>query len=198
MHLPARAELERRPVKTARLALAPLDVTDARDFFRAVDVSRTHLGAWLEWVEGCAAPSDAHRRCAASADDWDAARAVRFAVREGSTLAFLGVVGLEALMPAHDCGDLVVWLRNDSLRQGVATEAAAALLIFAFRRAGLHRVRAFAGTTNAGALGMLRRLGFHFEAVVRSVHPGGGHWTDEWQHALLARDPVSGPAWADR
>jgi RimJ/RimL family protein N-acetyltransferase len=198
MHLPARAEIERRPLKTARLALAPLDVGDARDFFRAVDESRAHLGAWLEWIEGCVAGSDAHRRCEASADDWDAARALRFSVRESSTLAFLGVASLEALMPAHDSGDLVVWLRNDSLRQGVATEAAAALLTFAFRRAGLHRVRAFAGPGNVGALGVLRKLGFHFEAVVRAVQPGGGRWTDEWQHSLLARDPVSGPVWADR
>jgi RimJ/RimL family protein N-acetyltransferase len=198
LHLPARAELERRPLKTARLALTPLDADDARDFFRAVDESRAHLRAGLDWVDVCAAPSDAHQRCAASPEDWDSARALRLAVRESSTLTFLGVAALEALMPAHDCGDLVVWLRADCLRQGYATEAAAALLVFAFRRAGMHRVRAFAGPSNAGALGVLRKLGFRFEAVVRGVDPRGGQWIDQWQHALLARDPVSGPAWVDR
>lgn len=197
MHLPSRAELERRPLKSARLMLAPLDVTDARDLFRAVDPSRTHLGQ-LDWVAGCALPSDAHRRCESSAEDWDSARALRFAVREVSTLAFLGVAALETLLPAHDSGDLVVWVRSDVLRQGYATEAAAALLVFAFRRAGLHRVRAFAGPFNPGALGVLRRLGFRFEAVVRGADAIGGRWTDTWQHSLLARDPVSGPAWVDR
>jgi len=198
MHLPARAELERRPLTTARLALAPLDGDDSRDFFQALDGSRAHLLEWLPWVESCVLPPDALARCEGSAEDWDGARALRFAVRDASTLRFLGVVALEALVPAHDNADLVVWLRADALRHGFATEAAAQVLTFAFRRAGLHRVRAFVAPSNAGAMGVLSRLGFRLEALVRGTERQAGRWVDEYQVALLARDRVRGPWWQDR
>jgi RimJ/RimL family protein N-acetyltransferase len=198
MHLPARNELERRPLTTPRLSLAPLDADDARDFFQAVDTSRVHLARWLDWVDSCTAPSDALGRCAGSGDDWDGARALRFAVRESSTMRLLGVVALEALVPAHDNADLAVWLRSDALRHGYATEAAASLLTFAFRRAGLHRVRAFAAPSNLGAMGVLHKLGFRFEAIAREADRRAQQAGDWYQHALLARDIVRGPWWADR
>jgi RimJ/RimL family protein N-acetyltransferase len=198
MHLPARIELERRPLTTARLVIAPLDGDDARDFLRAVDVSRAHLAPWLSWVDACTSSQDALAWCDAAAHDWDGARALRFGVREANTLQLLGVVALEALVPAHDNADLVVWLRAEAVRHGFATEAAAAVLTLAFRRAGFHRVRAVASTSNTGAMGVLHRLGFRFEAVVRGVERRAGRWVDEQQHALLARDPFHGPWWAAR
>jgi ribosomal-protein-alanine N-acetyltransferase len=198
MHLPARVELERRPLTTARLVIAPLDGDDARDFLRAVDASRTHLTPWLPWVESCASSVDALARCEAAAQDWDAARALRFGVRDASTLQLIGVVALEAVVPAHDNADLVGWLHADALRHGFATEAAAAVLTLAFRRAGMHRVRALASPSNLGAMGVLNKLGFRFEAVVRQAERREGRWVDECQHSLLARDPFRGPWWSNR
>jgi RimJ/RimL family protein N-acetyltransferase len=184
MHVPSRNEMSSRPLATARLALAPLDVQDARDLFRAVEASRRHLGPWLAWVAECTG-SAAARRCTDSEDDWDQVRALRFAVRDATTLRLLGVVSLEALVTAHASADLSFWVHADSLRRGVATEAAGAAVAFALHRMGLHRLRATVAASNVAARRVLARLAFRFEAVVRDGEWHAGRRVDGEQYALL-------------
>jgi ribosomal-protein-serine acetyltransferase len=187
MHVPSLTELSSRPVRTHRLALAPLDAHDARDFFRAVEASRAHLARELPWVETCAEMSAAVALCDGATRDWERTRALRFAVRDRTTLQLLGAVTLEGLVTAHANADLTFWVRADSLRRGVATEAAAAVVDFAFHRMGMHRLRATAATTNIAALGVLARLGFRLEGIVREGERSGGRWVDAATFGLLAR-----------
>jgi RimJ/RimL family protein N-acetyltransferase len=187
MHVPSRNEMTSRPLATARFVLAPLDVHDARDLLRAVDASRDHLGHWLAWVAACTAGPDAVHRCAESQADWDQARALRFAVRDTTTLQLLGVVTLEAIVPAHANADLSFWVRADALRQGVATEATGAAVELAFHRMGLHRLRATIAASNVAARGVLASLAFRFESVVRGGEWHDGRRVDGEQYALLAR-----------
>src|SRR6202041_2727639 len=48
--VPPRQELRLRPLETSRLILSPVDTSDARDLWAAVEASRTHLEPWLPWV----------------------------------------------------------------------------------------------------------------------------------------------------
>jgi ribosomal-protein-serine acetyltransferase len=187
MHVPSRNELSSRPLTTHQLSLAPLDALDARDFFRAVDESRPHLARWLPWVESCAVASEAARLCGEAAHEWDQARTLRFAVRDRTTLRLLGVVALEGLVTAHANADLSFWVRADSLRRGIATGAAGAVVGFALHRMGLHRLRACAATINAGAVAVLGALGFRFEGVARESEWCDGRRVDGAMFALLAR-----------
>jgi ribosomal-protein-serine acetyltransferase len=187
MHLPSRTELSNRPISTNRLTIAPLDAHDARDFFRAVEASRAHLGLWLPWVETCTETSAATALCTGAARDWERARSLRFAVRDRTTLRLLGTVTLEGLVIAHANADLTFWVRHDSLRHGIATEAGGAVVDFAFHRMGMHRLRATAATSNVAALGVLARLGFRLEGIVREGERCGGRWVDAATFGLLAR-----------
>jgi ribosomal-protein-serine acetyltransferase len=187
MHVPSRNEMASRPLATARFTLAPLDVHDARDLFRAVDGSRAHLAPWLAWAADLDGGSAAVRRCTECEDDWDQGRAMRFGVRDTTTLRLLGGVSIEALVPAHANADLAFWVCADSARRGVATEAAGATVAFALHRMGLHRLRATIAAANVPARRLLARLGFSFEAVVRSGEWHAGRRVDGEQYALLAR-----------
>lgn len=166
--------------------LAPLDVHDARDLFRVVEGSRRHLAPWLAWVADCDDGSAAVKRCTEAEDDWDQARAIRLAVRDAATLQLVGVVALEGIIPAHASADLAFWVRADSLRRGVAAEAAGTVVAFALHRMGLHRLRATIAAPNAGARRVLARLAFRFESVVRGGEWHAGRRVDGEQYALVA------------
>lgn len=192
--VPARSELRGRPLETPRLALQPLEPTDAGELWPAVDTSRAHLERWLPWVPFNTDPEASFRYAEACASDWDSARALRFTVRDRGTRRLLGVVGLEAVAHLHRSCELGYWLRVDCTGRGLMTEASRGLLTWAFGRVGFHRVRVAAATDNHSSLGVIRRLGFRFEGIARQAERVSERWLDHAQFALLSTDGLSLPA----
>lgn len=188
LSIPGRAALRRAPVETSRVLLMPVDVGDGPELWEAVDGSRWHLERWLPWVPFNATPEASLRYAEASALDWDAGRAVRFAIRDRATRALLGVVGLDACIHLHRSCELGYWLRLEATGRGLMTEAAKACVDFAFGRMGIHRIRCAAATDNAPSLRVISRLGFRFEGIARQAEWVGSRWLDHALFAKLATD----------
>lgn len=187
--VPPRSEIRSRPLETNRLHLHPLDATDSRDLWTAVEGSRAHLEPWLPWVPFNIDIDSSGRYAEASAADWDAARACRFSIRDRSTRRFLGVIGLEAFAHLHESVELGYWLRLDACGKGLMTEAGRAVLDWAFGPVNAHRVRVAAATDNHASLAVIRRLGFRFEGIARQAERVSGRWLDHAVFALLVGDP---------
>jgi ribosomal-protein-serine acetyltransferase len=184
LSIPARAVLRRAPIETARTLLLPIDLNDGPDLWEAVDGSRWHLERWLPWVPYNSTPEASLRYAEACAADWDAGRAVRFAIRDRANQTLLGVVGLDSCVHLHRSCELGYWLRRDATSRGLMTEAARACVDFAFGRMGVHRIRCAAATDNMPSLRVIGRLGFRFEGIARQAEFVGSRWLD---HALFAR-----------
>jgi ribosomal-protein-serine acetyltransferase len=191
--VPLRADVRARPIESSRLVLAPVDPSDARELWLAVEASRAHLEKWLPWVPFTTDADASYRYAEASALDWDNGRACRFTIRERGGRRLLGVVGLEALTQLHEGGELGYWLRVDSVRRGYMTEASRVVLDWAFRRVNAHRVRVAAATDNHASLGVIRKLGFRFEGIAREAERCQGRWLDHAIFAMLVSDPVLPP-----
>lgn len=186
--VPPRSEVRSRPLETKRLALHPLDATDTRDLWSAVESSRPQLEPWLPWVPFNTDLDSSGRYAEASAADWDAARATRFVIRERSSRRFLGVIGLESFTHLHESVELGYWLRVDSWGKGLMTEAGRAVLDWSFGSLNAHRVRVAAATDNHASLGVIGRLGFRFEGLARQAERCNGRWLDHAVFALLVTD----------
>jgi ribosomal-protein-serine acetyltransferase len=191
--VPPRAELRVRPLESSRLVLAPVDPSDARELWLAVEASRAHLERWLPWVPFTTDADASYRYAEASATDWDHGRACRFTIRERGGRRLLGVVGLEALAQLHEGAELGYWLRLDSVRRGYMTEASRVVIDWAFRKVNAHRIRVAAATDNHASLGVIRKLGFRFEGIAREAERCQGRWLDHAIFAMLVSDPILPP-----
>ena len=187
--VPPRQEVRIRALETSRLILTPVDTSDARDLWAAVEASRTHLEPWLPWVPYNTDAEASFRYVEASASDWDNARACRFGIRDRIGRRLIGVVGLEAFAHLHQSVELGYWLRVDACGKGLMTEAARAVVHWAMGTLNAHRIRVAAATDNHPSLGVIRRLGFHFEGMARQAERVHGRWLDHAVFALLSTDP---------
>ena len=169
----------------------PLDATDSRDFWIAVEGSRAHLEPWLPWVPFNTDLDSSARYAEASASDWDAARACRFVIRDKMTRKFLGVIGLESFAHLHESVELGYWLRVDLCGRGLMTEAGCAVIDWTFGPVNAHRIRVAAATDNHASLGVIARLGFRFEGIARQAERCNGRWLDHAVFGLLLTDPRS-------
>jgi len=182
--IPSRSAVRAHPVETERVLLTPVDPADGPELWSVVEQSRWHLERWLPWVPFNNTPEASQRYAEACASDWDAGRAVRFGIRDRSSHALLGVVGLDSCVHLHRSCELGYWLRLDATGRGLMTESARAAVDFALERLGVHRIRCAAATDNYASLRVIARLGFRFEGISRQAEFVGGRWVD---HAVFSR-----------
>jgi len=72
--------------------------------------------------------------------------------------------------------------------KGVVTEAARALLCFAFRELKAHRVVAYCNVHNERSVRVMQRLGMQQDGRLRQTRWWNGRWVDEFVYAILEED----------
>jgi ribosomal-protein-alanine N-acetyltransferase len=73
-------------------------------------------------------------------------------------------------------------------RQGLATEAVSAMIRFCFQDLSLHRLQAFIHPDNSPSRGLIEKLGFRHEGLLRENLRVGDEWRDDLLYALLSTD----------
>jgi RimJ/RimL family protein N-acetyltransferase len=73
-------------------------------------------------------------------------------------------------------------------RQGLATEAARALVDLGFNSMGLHRIFARTGRANTRSWLLMERLGMRREAHFRQSDKVRDEWSDEFVYAILTHE----------
>jgi [ribosomal protein S5]-alanine N-acetyltransferase len=73
-------------------------------------------------------------------------------------------------------------------RQGLATEAVSAMIRFCFQDLSLHRLQAFIHPDNSPSRGLIEKLGFRHEGLLRENLRIGDEWRDDLLYALLSTD----------
>ena len=170
---------------TARLHLRPFDDADADDLF-ALHSNADVLRYWDSppWTERARAVQfiAACRRIAQEGDG------VRLAVDRVSDGAFIGWCSLRRWNPEYRSAALGHCYREEAWGHGYATEAAHALLRWAFDTLDLNRVQAETDTRNIGSARVLEKLGFVREGTLREDCVVNGDVSDSWVYGLLKRE----------
>jgi RimJ/RimL family protein N-acetyltransferase len=100
----------------------------------------------------------------------------------------VGDVGLHWVSKEHRCGEIGFIVHPEHQGRGYATEAAAALLPFAFDGMGLHRVIGRTEARNTGSARVLEKLGMRREAHLVENEWVKGEWQSELVYALLEQE----------
>ncbi|WP_067436676.1 GNAT family N-acetyltransferase [Nocardioides jensenii] len=180
-------------LSTDRLLLRPFRDGDAAALF-AMHGNAHVLRYWDSppWTE----PSRAQRflaACRQMADEGTGARVAMERVEDGS---FVGWCSLSRWNPDHRTASLGYCLDAPGWGHGYATEAARAVLSWAFDTLDLNRVQAETDTRNVASARVLEKLGFVREGTLREDCVVNGDVSDSWVFGLLSREwqpSVDGP-----
>lgn len=111
----------------------------------------------------------------------------QFALETRAGALHIGDVALYTL-PDPRMGEVGYTLAPTARRQGYATEGAGAVIDYAFRVLGMHRVTATLEATNAPSAGVCARLGMRCEAHRIACSWVHERWCDEYQYAVLEHE----------
>ena len=170
---------------TARLRLRPFGDADAEGLF-ALHSNAYVLRYWdaPPWSE----PVRAERFIAACRQMAEEGTGARLAVDRVSDRTFIGWCGLTRWNPDYRSASLGYCFADGAWGHGYATEAARALLRWAFDTLDLNRVQAEADTRNVASARVLKKLGFVREGTLREDCVVNGEVSDSWVYGLLRRE----------
>ncbi len=90
-------------------------------------------------------------------------------------------------------GEVGYLLSQDARGRGAATRAVGLLVEWSFRELGMERVQALVHPDNPGSAGVLERLGFQREGLLRRCRPGNGAREDRILFAVLPDELILPP-----
>ena len=176
---------------TARLRLRPFTSADADALF-ALHSNAHVLRYWDSppWTEH----ERAERFLATCRQLAEEGSGARLAIDRATDGAFVGWCGLSRWNPDYRSASLGYCLDEPAWGHGYATEAAGAVLQWAFGTLDLNRVQAEADTRNTASARVLEKLGFVREGTLREDCVVSGDVSDSWVYGLLRREwrPASG------
>ena len=172
-------------LRTDRLRLRPFDDSDAADLY-ALQSDAEVLRYWdaPPWTDRARADTFL-ASCRRMSEEGSGARLAVDRVSDG---AFLGWCALSRWNPEFRSASLGYCYHRTAWGHGYATEAARALLGWAFDTVDLNRVQAEADTRNIASARVLEKLGFVREGTLREDCVVNGDVSDSWVYGLLRRE----------
>lgn len=172
-------------LKTERLLLRKIVPTDALDMYAYARLPQ--VTAFLLWK--CHPDREYTRQYIeylqsryAAGDFFDFA----VALRENDRM--IGTCGFTSFDTPHNEGELGYVLHPDFHGQGLATEAAGAVLRFGFETLGLHRITARCMEENRSSLRVMEKCGMQREGLLRDAVYKDGRYHSLILSAILAEE----------
>ena len=171
-------------IKTERLILRPFSVDDSafvKENAGSHEVYRNTMGMPHPYLE-------------ANAVEWISSHSLKFYRGEGLELSvalksgeLIGVVGI-SISKAHNRGELGYWLGKSYWNRGYCSEAAAALVGYAFKEMGLHKITSRHFQHNPASGRVLEKIGFTKEGILREEYLKDDEYLSASVYGLLKVD----------
>jgi [ribosomal protein S5]-alanine N-acetyltransferase len=113
----------------------------------------------------------------------------QFALEERATGRFAGDCGLKTMEHDQRLAQIGYTIAPEFWNRGLASEAVAGLVRFAFGSFPIHRISASVDPRNLASCRVLEKAGFVKEAHFRRSEWFKGEWADDAIYALLRRSP---------
>jgi [ribosomal protein S5]-alanine N-acetyltransferase len=172
-------------LRTARLRLRPFDDADADALF-AMHSNRHVMRYWDAPPWGDRARAD--RFIAACRQLAEEGTGARLAVELAADRSLLGWCSLTRWNPDYRSAEMGYCYDDAAWGHGYATEAAGAVLGWAFDTLDLNRVQAETDTRNVASARVLEKLGFVREGTLREDCVVDGEVSDSWVYGLIRRE----------
>jgi ribosomal-protein-serine acetyltransferase len=160
-----------------------LDESDAEELYALVERNRDHLARWMPWAASQTL-ADTRAFLGLSRRQLADNNGFQSAIVESGRI--VGTAGFHRVDWANRATSVGYWLAETAQGRGTMTLAVRALVDWALRGWGLHRVELRAAVDNDRSRALAQRLGFREEGLLREVELVGGRYLDHIVYAVLA------------
>lgn len=173
----------RPTLQTQRLILRPFQLSDAKEVQRLAGrhevTSRTGAIPY-PYPDGLA-----ERWIQSHSDMFNQGESVIGAVTLNSTGELIGCMSVEGISATHKKGELAYWIAVDHWNRGYGTEAAHAIVNYAFTYFKLNKITSRHMAVNPASGKVMQKLGMKYEGTLRQEMFKDGEFCDLVVYGLL-------------
>jgi len=165
------------PIRTPRLTIRPKQIGDGPIVFAAVMETWQELNQWMAWAESrdsftAESMEIRNRQVMASFLRRELIELIGIEIQTGEAVVWCGLHDID--WQALQC-DTGFWVRKSAQGRGIATEAANAMVRYAFGALGMQRVGLTHSRGNEPSRRIAEKLGFALQGIQpkANVLPGG-------------------------
>lgn len=173
-------------LQTARLILRRWDMADASRLQGLA--GRREIADTMISVPHPFTQEYAEKWIARHSEAFAKGEAVHFAITLGETGSLIGAVELRAINAEHSHAEMSCWIGVEWWGQGYATEAALAMVRYAFEQLNLNRLMAYHMVRNPASGRALEKTGMKREGLLRQCVRKWGRFEDVVVMAILRED----------
>ncbi|HWE68866.1 MAG TPA: GNAT family protein [Acidimicrobiales bacterium] len=142
--------------------LARVTPDDAPALISAVNASLSQLRPWMPWAQDPATPESIGTFLRGADPQWDGFQEFQFVIRETPLGPVIGSCGLHTRLGVGAL-EIGYWVHVDHIGRGVATAAAGALTVAAFRLRPVRRVEIHCDAANLRSAAVPAKLGYRLD-----------------------------------
>lgn len=158
--------------------------SDAQSLTEAVRESYAEVSRWMVWCRADYGTDDAMAWIRATRAGHESGSMYEFAVVD-SDGRYCGGCGINHINPVDRFANLGYWVRTSRAGQGVATEAARALITWTIANTQLNRIEIVAAVENRASQRVAEKLQANREAVLRKRLVVGGASVDAVMYSVV-------------
>jgi RimJ/RimL family protein N-acetyltransferase len=168
--------------------LRPFRLEDAQETFNAVRESLTDLKPWMSWAYDAYSLSDTREFIRLTRARWQEGTLFAFAITDARSGLILGGCSLSHIHPVYHLCNLGYWVRSSRHGNGIAGRATRIAARYAFEKVGLVRVEIVIAPENEASLRVAKKVGAHYEGVLRNRMVVGQAVYDAVMYSLIPQD----------
>lgn len=165
-----------------------INETHAHAIFEMVDRNRTHLRAWLPFVDKMQSVEFAENFVKGTMQRNEARVEHAFVIFESQQA--IGRIGVYKIDNQNRIGEIGYWIVESSQGKGIITKACKAMIAFCFNDLDLNRIEIKCATANLRSKTVPEELGFLKEGVIRQGEFVHGEFIDLSLYSLLKLDII--------
>lgn len=174
------SELSGKDIKLVKLEPT---IENAKIIFDIIDANRDEFRPWLEWTDFVKKPEDEMPLLEGDKDS------AEWFIQWNNTI--VGRIGFVSLSAGSNNGEVGYWLDHRVGGRGIMTAAFELLEKNAFKNWGFNRIEVKIDPDNKKSLGVVKRLNFTQEGVLRQNHFINGAYRDTLLFSKLKSEYVA-------
>ena len=168
--------------------LRSFQLEDSQETFTAIRESLPDLRPWMSWAYDDYSIHDTREFIRITRARWQEQTLFAFAVTDAKSGLVLGGCSLSHIHPVYQLCNLGYWVRSSRRGQGIAGRAARLAARYAFEKVGLVRVEIVIAPQNKASLRVARKVGAHYEGILRNRMVVGQAVYDAAMYSLIPQD----------
>lgn len=181
-------------IETQRLVVRCYNPFDALLLAESVTESVEHLRPWMPWAYAEPEPVEEKvKRLKRFRGMFDLGEDFIYGIFNQEETKLVGGTGLHTRLDNRGL-EIGYWIHKDYVRQGLTTEATAALIKVAFELIHVHRIEIHCDPANVASAAIPRKLGFTHEGTLRAKTLFLERWSDSMVWGLLESEYPDSPS----